>query len=318
MKTERLSESEFASRLYGRLVIVVLTSPAVAGLLSMTGLRGGSLILSTLVGMLMVGIGLLLWDRARLPLEDVADEVNLFGELLTVRRHRDVEKIRLRDVLCVETFRVSLSVQAYLCVRSPDGGSRRIRFTPRSQGRWHPYAEFACIGRLDRALADTDRRTPMSADAPDAPDADIPANVLALRGGTPLSDPVGLVLRNRGATGRVRAKEVYLRDDALFVEHPKGAEKVDLRDVIGYEIVYFQKNGGGGRGRGVPIPYRPLLDMSSAYSELELRLARSYGFGDRLRFRPDPRLYEVFGDLGGLVVAMARLASRARRIQGIP
>ncbi len=186
MKTERLSESEFASRLYGRLVIVVLTSPAVAGLLSMTGLRGGSLILSTLAGMVVVGIGLLLWDRARLPFEDVADEVNLFGELLTVRRHRDVEKIRLRDLLCVETFRVSLSVQAYLCVRSPDGGSRRIRFTPRSQGRWHPDAEFACIGRLDRAVAETDRHTPMSADALDA---DIPANVLALRGGTPLSDP---------------------------------------------------------------------------------------------------------------------------------
>lgn len=358
MKTQRLSEPEFVTRLYERAMVLLICVPVVIWVIAVADLHGTWMIITAVALVAIIGAGWLLLERRRLPFEDFADEVSLFGQLLIVRRGRDIEKIRLGDLLCVETLRVVFSVQAYLCVRNPEGTVRRIRFTPSSAGRWHPYARFACIERLDRALATSDRGMPMSAEAVDR---DLPGNVRDLRRGIVLSmqnavvdfmwrsfllyaaiavllclavlaqprqmpwgPAIVMVLlamwtygvhRHQVATGKRCAREVYLRDDRLFVQHPNGVDQVDLGDVVGYEIIHSQRLQGRG---GVPIPYRPSLDMHSLYCVLELRLARPYAFGDRLRFCPDPWLYEIFGGIDGLIAAMAQLARRARRLKDTP
>ena len=358
MKTQRLSEPEFVTRLYERAMVLLICVPVVIWVIAVADLHGTWMIITAVALVAIIGAGWLLLERRRLPFEDFADEVSLFGQLLIVRRGRDIEKIRLGDLLCVETLRVVFSVQAYLCVRNPEGTVRRIRFTPSSAGRWHPYARFACIERLDRALATSDRGMPMSAEAVDR---DLPGNVRDLRLGMLLSNPnaaadpvrsrfflsasVALLLvfatlalprqipwgpaivttllamwtygvhRHQVATGKRRAREVHLRDDRLFVQHPNGVDQVDLGDVVGYEIIHAQRPQGRG---GVPIPYRPSLDMHSPYSVLELRLARPHAFGDRLRFCPEPSLYARFDGIDGLIAAMAQLARRARRLKDTP
>lgn len=359
MRTERLSAPPFAAHFLDRLLIIGLIGFIVVGLLFLVGLRDEALIVPTIAVTALIGIAWLMWDRTRPPSEDVADHVDLFGIMLILRRGREVENIPLSDLLCVETLRTPLWFKACLRVRTPDEGSRRIHFAPRWEGQLHPYADLACIARLGRAAAEADRQMPTSADALDA---DIPVNVLALRGGSMLSHPdgeafpfrkrfllfamVAMVLTlavvvsprampwgpaicaivfllftclarwGRVATGRICAKEVYLRNDTFFVEHPNGTDKVDLRDVIGYEVVFRGRLTA--RPGSTPIPSRPGQYMGNEYSELELRLARPYAFGDRLRFRPDHRLYQVFGDLGGLIAAIAQLASRARRLKDAP